>query len=182
VNVSEELIPALIEASQEAAVVLGRQLPQFRREAANKVVRNATLVSLVAGLEPIPLVDIQILLGNQIRLILRIAAIYGEPMSAQHARELVSTIAGGLLLRYLAEEAAKAVPIGGDLVSGSIAAAGTWAIGQVAIEYFENGKSLSRSQASQAFKRFYKRYRETRGNMEDLTGQTPTALPEPSQM
>ncbi|HEV8192932.1 MAG TPA: GTP-binding protein [Ktedonobacterales bacterium] len=180
-NVSEELIPALIEASPEAAVVLGRQLPQFRREAANKVVRNATLISLVAGLEPIPLVDIPILLGNQIRLILRIAAIYGEPMSAQHARELVATIAGGLLLRYLAEEAAKAVPFGGDLVSGSIAAAGTWAIGQVAIEYFENGKSLSRSQASQAFKRFYQRYRESASTADDLTGQAVPALPDPSQ-
>jgi len=178
-NVSEELIPALIEASPEAAVVLGRQLPQFRREAANKVVRNATLVSLVAGLEPIPLVDIPILLGNQIRLILRLAAIYGEPMSAQHARELVATIAGGLLLRYLAEEAAKAVPFGGDLISGSIAAAGTWAIGQVAIEYFENGKHLSRSQAAQAFKRFYQRYRESPSTVEELASTTPPALPEP---
>ncbi len=180
-NISEELIPALIEASPEAAVVLGRQLPQFRREAANKVIRNATLISLVAGLEPIPLVDIPILLGNQIRLILRIAAIYGEPMSAQHARELVATIAGGLLLRYLAEEVAKAVPIGGDLISGSIAAAGTWAIGQVAVEYFENGKSLSRSQVAQAFKRFYQRYRQSPSTADDLIGQPLPALPEPSQ-
>ncbi len=72
------------------------------------------------------------------------------------------------------------MPFGGDLISGSIAAAGTWAIGQVAIEYFENGKSLSRSQAAQAFKRFYQRYRESRGNMEELAAPMP-ALPEPSQ-
>lgn len=161
-NVSEELIPALINASPEAAIVLGRQLPQFRREAANKLVRSATLISLAAGLEPIPLVDIPILLGNQIRLVLRIAAVYGEPMSAQHMRELVTTIAGGLALRYLAEEAAKAMPFGGDLVAGAIAAAGTWAIGQVAIEYFESGKKLTRSQINDSFKRFYRRYRETK--------------------
>src|SRR5262249_45557199 len=129
----------------------------------------------------IPLVDIPILLGNQIRLILRIAAIYGEPMSAQHARELVATIAGGLLLRYLAEEVAKAVPIGGDLISGSIAAAGTWAIGQVAVEYFENGKNLSRSQAAQAFKRFYQRYRQSPSAADDLAVQVLPALPEPRQ-
>jgi small GTP-binding protein len=173
-NVSEELIPALINASPEAAIVLGRQLPQFRREAANRLVRSATLISLAAGLEPIPLVDIPILLGNQIRLVLRVAAVYGEPMNAQHMRELVTTIAGGLLLRYAAEEAAKAVPFGGDLVAGAIAAAGTWAIGQVAIEYFESGKKLTRSQINESFKRFYRRYRETRRDEGLLL---PPALP-----
>lgn len=173
-NVSEELIPALINASPEAAIVLGRQLPQFRREAANKLVRSATLVSLAAGLEPIPLVDIPILLGNQIRLVLRIAAVYGEPMTAQHMRELVTTIAGGLLMRYLAAEAAKAAPFGGDLVAGAIAAAGTWAIGQVAIEYFESGKKLTRSQINESFKRFYRRYRQTKQDEKLLP---PPALP-----
>src|SRR5262249_9239992 len=81
-NVAEELIPALIDASPEAALSIGRELPRFRRSAANKIVRNATLVSLAAGLEPIPLVDIPILLGNQIRMVLRIAAVYNEPLSA----------------------------------------------------------------------------------------------------
>jgi small GTP-binding protein len=178
-NVSEELIPALINASPEAAIVLGRQLPQFRREAANKLVRSATLVSLAAGLEPIPLVDIPILLGNQIRLVLRIAAVYGEPMTAQHMRELVTTIASGLLMRYVAEEAAKAMPFGGDLVAGAIAAAGTWAIGQVAIEYFESGKKLSRSQINESFKRFYRRYRETKQDEKLLPSPAlPAATPE----
>ena len=173
-NVSEELIPALIDASPEAAIVLGRQLPQFRREAANKLVRSATLIALAAGLQPVPLVDIPILLGNQIRLVLRVAAVYGEPMNAQHMRELVATIAGGLFMRYLAEEAAKAMPFGGDLVAGAIAAAATWSIGQVAIEYFESGKKLTPSQINASFKRFYRRYRETRQEEKLLP---PPALP-----
>ena len=159
-NVAEELIPALIETSPEAALAVGRELPAFRRQAAQKLVRTSALVSLAAGLEPIPLVDIPILLGTQIRLVLRISALYNEPLSAQHARELVATVAGGLAMRYLAEAAAKAVPFGGDLVSGAIAAAATWTIGQVAIEYFEGGKQFSRSQVNQLFARFYRRYRE----------------------
>jgi len=161
-NIAEELIPALIETSPEAAMVLGRQLPRYRREAANKLVRTAALISLAAGLEPIPLIDIPILLGNQIRMVLRIAAIYGEPLSAAYSRELIATVAGGLLFRYLAEEAAKAVPIGGDLVSGAIAAAGTWALGQAAIEYFEGGKKLNRKQVNEVFQRYYRQYREQR--------------------
>ncbi|HEY7356542.1 MAG TPA: GTPase [Ktedonobacterales bacterium] len=159
-NVTEDLIPAMIDASPEAAVVIGRELPAFRREAVAKIVRNSTLLSLAAGLEPVPLVDIPILLGTQIRLVLRIAAIYGEPLTASRAREVVATITAGLALRYVAEEAAKLVPFGGDLISGAIAAAGTWALGQVTAEYFESGRKLSTGQLRSMFKRFYRLYRQ----------------------
>lgn len=161
-NVYDDLIPSLIEASPEAALAIGHQLPDYRREAAERVVRNAALLGLAAGLEPIPVVDIPILIGNQIRMVLRIAAIYGEPVSSQYIGELFMTIAGGLIMRYLAGEAAKAVPFGGDLVSGAIAAAGTWSIGMVAIEYFEGGKQLAPSQVRSLFQRFYRRFRADR--------------------
>jgi small GTP-binding protein len=181
-NVGEELVPALIDASPEAALAIGLALPGYRRTAADRMVRNATLVGLAAGMEPIPLLDIPILLGNQIRLVLRIAAVYGEPMTIQHMRELGTTIAAGLALRYVAEEAAKLVPIGGDLVSGLIAAAGTWAIGQVAIEYFEGGKRLSRRQLNEMFSRYYRRYRQDSGAREvgQLAPALQGALPPPS--
>lgn len=190
-NVAEELIPALIETSPEAAIILGRQLPQYRRDAANKLTHTAMLVSLAAGLEPIPLIDIPILLSTQIRLVLRIAAVYGESLTANHARELFFTIAGGLAFRYAAEELAKAVPFGGDLVSGAIAAAGTWAIGQVAIEYFEGGKKLTRRQLSETFNRYYRSYRKEhpaaeqritiQGEPAATTTVTTPQLPEPEK-
>jgi small GTP-binding protein len=161
-NIGEELIPAIIETSPEAALALGRELPRYRRQAAQKLVRSASLIALVAGLEPIPLVDIPILLGNQVRLVMRIAALYNEPLSGRPTRELIATIAGGLAFRYIAEEAAKAVPFGGDLVAGAIAAAGTWSLGQVALEYFDGGKKLSQRQMRDMFSRFYRRYREER--------------------
>lgn len=163
-NVAEELIPAIIQASPEAALVIGRELPAFRHEAAQKIIRNATLVSLAAGIEPIPLIDIPILLGTQIRLVLRIAVLYGEPINsaeaARHARELIVTMAGGLGLRYLAEQAAKAVPFGGDFVAGAIAGAATWSIGQVALEYYEGGKQVNVARLRQLYTGFYQRFRK----------------------
>lgn len=162
-NIAEELIPALIDASPEAALVIGRELPAYRRAAAQRIIRNATLLSLAAGLEPIPFVDIPILLGMQIRLVLRLAALYGEPMNsaetARHARELLVTMAGGLGLRFLAEQAAKAVPFGGDLVAGLIAGAATWSIGEVALEYYEDGKKLSPNAIRQRTNDLYHRFR-----------------------
>jgi len=169
-NVAEELIPAMIEASPEAALVIGRELPAYRRDAARRIIRNATLVGLAAGLEPIPLVDIPILLGNQIRLVLRLAALYGEQMDTadamKHARELVVTVAGGAGLRLLAEQAAKAVPFGGDFIAGAIAGAGTWAIGEVALEYYEGGKLISPNRLRQLYTDFYRRFRKQRTSEE----------------
>jgi small GTP-binding protein len=165
-NIAEELIPEIIKASPDAALVIGRELPAFRHEAAQRIIRNATLISWVVGMEPIPLVDIPILLGTQIRLVLRIAALYGEPLDSadlkKHAREMLVTMAGGLGMRYLAEQAAKIVPYGGDAVAGIIAGAGTWAIGQVALEYYEGDKQVNTRRLRQLYADFYQRFRKVK--------------------
>ena len=165
-NIAAELIPAMIEASPDAALLIGRELPAFRRAAAQRIIRNATLASLVVGLEPIPLIDIPILLGTQIRLVLRLGALYGEEMDStdamKHARELLLTIAGGASMRFLAEQAAKAVPFGGDFVAGAIAGAATYSIGQVALEYYDGGKRISPSRLRNLYSTFYQRFRNQR--------------------
>lgn len=163
-NVAEELVPAMITASPEAALVIGRELPAYRRQAAQRIIRNAMLISLAAGLEPVPLIDIPILIGTQVRLVLRLAALYGEPIDSsdaiKHARELVITMISGLGLRFLAEQAAKAVPFGGDIVAGAIAGAATWSIGEVALEYYEGGKRLDAGHLRTLTNVFYKRFRK----------------------
>jgi small GTP-binding protein len=160
-NVAEQLVPALIDALPDLAVALGRELPALRRTAANKVVRQSAMVNTAVGAEPIPFIDIPVLLTLQVRMVLRVAAIYGEPFNAKHAKELISTIAGGLAFRYLAQQGAKLVPAGGWAIAAGIAAVGTWSIGQVAIEYFESGKSLNRQQMRQMYKHVLQRDRAT---------------------
>lgn len=163
-NIAEELIPTMIDASPEAALVIGHELPAYRRAAAQRIIRNATLVSVAAGIEPIPLVDIPILLGTQIRLVLRLAALYGEPLDSTnamlHARTLITTMAGGLGFRYLAEQAAKAVPFGGDFVAGAIAGAATWSMGQAALEYYDSGKQINPRTLRHLYSNFYRRFRK----------------------
>jgi small GTP-binding protein len=165
-NLASELIPAMIEASPDAALVIGRELPGYRRQAAQRIIRNHTLASLAVGMEPIPLIDIPILLGTQIRLVLRLGALYGEDMDSsdalKHARELLITIVGGATMRLLAEQAAKAVPFGGDFVAGAIAGAATYSIGQVALEYYDAGKRLSPSRLRDLYRTFYHRFRAQR--------------------
>ncbi|GAC1362157.1 MAG: hypothetical protein NVS2B12_08790 [Ktedonobacteraceae bacterium] len=192
-NVAEELIPVIIEASPDAALAIGRELPAYRREAAQRIIRNATLISLAAGLEPIPFVDIPILLGTQIRLVLRLATLYGEQLDSadakKYARELIATIAGGLGLRYVAQQAAKLVPFGGDFVAGAIAAGATWSIGQVALEYYEGNKQLNPQRLQQLYTQFYKRFRRENKaealreqSREELNGHESLALLDEPQL
>lgn len=185
-NVAEELVPAMIAASPEAALVIGRELPAYRREAAQRIIRNATLVSLAAGLEPIPLVDIPILIGTQVRLVLRMAALYGEPIDSadavKHARELVVTMISGLGMRFLAEQVAKVVPFGGDIIAGAIAGAATWSIGEVALEYYEGGKTLNANRLRALTSGFYKRFSKEKLPTYTLEGKAKPLSIEPKKL
>lgn len=185
-NIAEELVPVIIDASPEAALAVGRELPTYRRMAAQRIIRNSTIVSLAAGLEPIPFIDIPILLGTQIRLVLRLAALYGEPMDNDdakgHARELIATLASGIGLRYLAEQAAKAVPFGGDFLAGAIAGAATWSIGQVALEYYEKDKQLAPKRLRELYRNFYHLFRKENKAKELQEEQARVALLEEPQM
>jgi small GTP-binding protein len=156
-NVAGILLPRLVDAHPDLAVALGRAIPSYRRMACRKVIRNTSLLNAAIGAEPIPGLDIPFLLASQARLVLRIAAIYGEPMSAQHAKELIATIAGGVALRYAAQEGSKAVPGAGWVVAAGVAGAGTWAIGQVAVQYFEHDRNLTSDQMQALYRRMRRR-------------------------
>jgi small GTP-binding protein len=151
-NVARPLLPTLIDAHPSLAVALGRALPAYRRRAANTVIRNATILNGLIGAEPIPGLDIPFLIAVQARMVLRLAAIHGEPMSFQRANTLAASIVGGMVLRYLAMEGAKLIPGPGWTMAGAISAAGTWAIGQAAVRYFEHGKKLSTKEMQKQYR------------------------------
>jgi len=152
-NIARLLLPQVVDAHPALAVAIGRAIPTYRRQACRKVIRNASLLNAAIGLEPIPGLDIPFLLASQARMVLRIAAIYGEHMSAQHAKELIATIAGGVALRYAGQEGAKLLPAAGWVVASAVAGAGTFAMGQVAVQYFEHDKKLTAEQMQALYRR-----------------------------
>ena len=114
------------------------------------------MTNAIIGVEPIPGLAIPLLMAGHIRLVLRIAAIYGESVTAERARELIAAMAGGVLIRYLGGALAQFVPGPGWIVASVLAWMGTMAIGQVAILYFEGGKQLSVPE----LRRLYRRVRQ----------------------
>ena len=158
-GVGERLIPAIVDAHPWMTVALGRALPGYRRQITRRLIRGASWLNGIIAAEPIPGLDIPLLLASQVRLVLRIAAIYGESMSVRHARELLTTMAGGVALRYLAAELSKLIPGPGWLVAAGVTGLGTWAMGQVAVTYFEGGRHLTPEQLRQRYKRLLRRPR-----------------------
>jgi small GTP-binding protein len=163
-GVAEKLLPAIVEAHPWMAVALGRALPLYRRELSYRLIRSAVVLNGIIAAEPIPGIDVPLLLASQARLVLRIAAIYGESLSVRHARELLSTIAGGVALRYMAAELGKLIPGPGWLIGAAVTGAGTFAIGRVAVAYFESGKRLTPRQLRERYKRLLRRPRGASGD------------------
>jgi small GTP-binding protein len=158
-GVAARLIPAIVDAHPWMVVTLGRELPSYRRQLTRRLIRNAAILNALIAAEPVPGLAIPLLLAGQVRMVLRIAAIYGESLSVRHARELLTTIAGGVGLRFLAGELAKVVPGPGWLVAAAVNALGTWAMGNVAVLYFEGGKRLSPAQLRQHYRHLRRRPR-----------------------
>ena len=136
------LLPAILSAQPAVAVAMARALPDVRGHIVNRIVRRTAWINAAISLQPVPGLDIPILLASQTRMVLRIAVAYGESMNVSHARELLTTMAGSLLSRYLGSQVAKLVPGPGWIVSAAVSAISTWGIGQAARRYFEAGRTI----------------------------------------
>jgi len=89
----------------------------------------------------IPGADLPVMTLNQAKMILQIAAAYGQPMNKERIKELAMVVGGGFALRYVARTAIGFVPVLGWAIKGVIGYTGTLAMGNAALEYFERGGS-----------------------------------------
>lgn len=135
-------------------VSLGRGYPVFRRAACEEIIHKNARQNAVIGALPIPGADMPAITANQGRMVLGIAAVYGEEVSLERARELLGVLAAGFGLRALSRQVVKLVPVGGWATSGAIGYTGTLTMGRAAILYFERGKKkLSEGEKSEILRR-----------------------------
>ncbi|MDX2089588.1 MAG: DUF697 domain-containing protein [Kofleriaceae bacterium] len=143
------LAEAIFEALPDAArIEAGRAFPaalEGRRRVAQVVVHAASAVALTVGLTPLPVADAFVLVPLQTLMVSSIAHLSGRPWRALAISEWMASlgVAGGVGfgLRWVAQQAVKLVPGAGSIISASVAAAGTAALGHSAIAYFVDGVS-----------------------------------------
>lgn len=136
----DEIVAQIAEQADENASALAAKLPVLRRTVCESLVQRFSRQNGVLGVAVfIPGADLPVLTLNQIRMVLRIATAYGEEIDRDRALELLAVVGAGLGLRALARQALGLVPGPGWALKGAIAYAGTRALGEAAIRYFEAG-------------------------------------------
>ncbi|HAW60524.1 MAG TPA: hypothetical protein DCW86_03560 [Actinobacteria bacterium] len=130
----------ILEEAEGKEVALASRVETFRDVATEVVVRKTSLQNaLIGGVTILPGSDMPILMANQMRMVLRVAAIYGEELTLERAKELLTVFCGGLTFRAVARQLLDFLPGPGWIIKGGVAYAGTFAVGKATRKYFEKG-------------------------------------------
>jgi uncharacterized protein (DUF697 family) len=136
----QEIVEAIAERADERAYMWAARLPVLRRAVVEHIIEKFSRQNGILGVAIfIPGADMPVLTLNQIRMVFRIAAAYGEEIDRDRAFEILAVIGAGFGFRALAREALGFVPGVGWAIKGGIAYVGTKALGRAAARYFEAG-------------------------------------------
>jgi uncharacterized protein (DUF697 family) len=114
---------------------------------ANRVVTGYVLGSIAAAVIPIPLADLAVLSGVQLKMLHSLANTFRIPFRKEWGKSAVSSLIGGVLpvasTPLLLGSLAKLIPVGGQIVGLGTQAvlngATTYALGKVFIQHFASG-------------------------------------------
>ncbi len=140
----ERILELVAERADERAYMWAARLPVLRRAVVEHTIEKFSRQNGILGVAIfIPGADLPALTLNQIRMVFRIAAAYGEEIDRDRAVEVLAVIGAGLGFRAVARQALGFIPGVGWAVKGGIAYAGTRALGTAAVTYFEKGGQRS---------------------------------------
>jgi predicted GTPase len=153
------LVEYLVEVLPKSAQVQMARLSRVRAVQAKTARKmTAAAAALAAGFAatPIPVADILPITGVQIGLITGIAYLSGRELSKDAAKEFLVALGANLGAAFALRELARAVgkiafPVGGEILSAGVAGAGTWGIGEAAIAYFIENRTIE--EAKERFRR-----------------------------
>lgn len=117
-----------------------------QRDIAQVLVKSTAAICTAIGAQPIPLADMPILTTLQLVMVSGIMYISGRERTLRAATEFVgalgANVGAGMVLREGARAILKFLPGWGNVVSGMVAGAGTYAIGRAAEVFFIEGLTL----------------------------------------
>ncbi|MEB3198256.1 MAG: DUF697 domain-containing protein [Candidatus Sericytochromatia bacterium] len=137
VALRKDLAKRILQSFPDQALSLARQFPFLREEATQLEIVSTSQQNAMVGLIPVPGADMPVMTINQVKMVLRLAAIHDQPMTPERLKEVLAVVGGGLALRTVARQAAKLIPGPGWLVAGGLGYAGTLAMGKAAVTYFK---------------------------------------------
>lgn len=131
--------------------------------ALDKTILNYSILNGALELLPQSLATMAII-PLQMKLVYRVGQAYGYELDRSHIKELLAALGVGLTSQYVEEAARKLIgglfrkvagglggAIGRQATSSAMAFASTYALGQVAKQYYGGGRTLSMDKLKQAF-------------------------------
>lgn len=113
---------------------------------AESVIRKYVAFAVGGAAIPVPLADLAVITGVQLRMIQQLSKVYGKTFSEGPVRASILSLTGGtlsLVLGGVASSLIKVVPfVGtalGELGLPILAGSSTYAVGQVYLHHFERG-------------------------------------------
>ncbi len=141
--VDAEVASWLVERLPGKRLALAHNFPFMRSAVAEEAVKATALQNgLIGAVVIIPGADMPLMTLNQAKMMLQIAAAYGEHLGAERVKEIGAIVGGGFALRAVARQLLTVVPGFGWAVKGAIGYGGTVAMGKAAVAYFERGGDL----------------------------------------
>ncbi|MHB8842113.1 MAG: hypothetical protein ACYC56_10080 [Candidatus Aquicultor sp.] len=135
------LIPRIVSKIGDKEVALGAAVPIFKDEVVSRIIAKTAQQNALIGVAVfIPGADMPLLTMNQIKMILRLSAVYNQELSVKRLYEVLAVVGGGFAFREAARQVAGTVPVVGWALKGGVAYGGTIAMGQLAKRYFESWK------------------------------------------
>ncbi|MBN1660288.1 MAG: 50S ribosome-binding GTPase [Anaerolineae bacterium] len=156
----EKVVLGIVKAQPALAAILAEMMPHYRSKIGWQRIFAAAGGAGVVGLTPLPLADVVPLLAIQVGLVLSLARIYGFQITVGRAKELIAAFGIGLLGRTLFYQLSKLGGVPGWLLSATVAAATTVALGYATMAWFAYGEKPSSDALRRLTNRVATRLRE----------------------
>ena len=139
---------------------------------AERIIKKSTISSMAAGAVPVPIVDVALVMGIQMKMLQQLCEAYEVNYSTEKMNAWIASILSGTLLMRFGGSALKFMPGLGWLAGGATLAltsgASTFAIGNIAMGYLAEGQSFVEMDAKEAKEKFKAEYEKGKEFVNDL--------------
>lgn len=146
-NIDELLDYLITELPKEAQVIIAKlsKVKSVQKNLARNIGKSVMTVTGLVGATPVPIADMPIITGLQLSMIGTIAMISGKKLNRKTMMQFLGAmgvnVGVGMALRSISRQLVKFFPGAGNVISGTIASAGTYALCEAAIAFFIDRKS-----------------------------------------
>jgi uncharacterized protein (DUF697 family) len=176
-SLKTEFVPRVLEAVQNH-LALARRYPIFRLAVAREVINdtsfaNATyalgtgLAEVIPALNiPFNVADMVILTKNQAIMVYKLGLGLGLPPRWQdHATQLGGVVGAGFVWRQVARQLVGLIPVWGIVPKVAVAYAGTFAVGEAVIYWYQTGHKISAQGMRQVYSNALMRGRQVAASL-----------------